>query len=278
MQKDPAMAYCVMEVTGEPVRPKSIEHIKGPMGCTSIRFDASLQSYNRKNRNGRRYDKDPMWGSLQAPHIQELISKNSWCGEAGHPITEDVKRILTIDPKLVSHRISNLNLRGDILDGTVETMSSGYGLDMARFIVQKLESAFSLRALAPIIKAANGEQLIKSRSHVVCYDWVILPSHPEAYQNTSKAITVLNNSVAESGNDLQNVDKLVSVSESQITDFVQEESKNVKLVSNVFEVACESMSISTDLKHVILKESGNTYYVKLEDKIKHDITNYMRKM
>ena len=278
MYKEQALAYCVMETTSDPISPKNIKEVKDPIGLYSIKFDASLQSYNRRNRNGRNYDKDAMWESLQANHIQELIRKNSWCGEAGHPITEDVKRILTIDPKLISHRINNIAMNGYILNGTIETMASGYGIDMTKFILQRLESAFSLRALAQINKTPNGEQLVKTKSHVVCFDWVILPSHPEAYQDTSKSVQVMNRAVTESGNNILTGDKLISIMESQIIDFISEESCNINLVSNVFEVAKESMNISKDLKCVIMKESKGTFYVRVEDKIKKDIMNYMNKI
>ena len=56
------------------------------------------------------------------------------------------------------------------------------------------------------------------------------------------------------------------------------ESANVNLISNVCEVALGSMTLSSDLKHVILKEDSNTFIVPLEDKIKNDINHYMRNL
>jgi hypothetical protein len=61
------------------------------------------------------------------------------------------------------------------------------------------------------------------------------------------------------------------------TDFIKEESKNFKLVKNVEEVIGDSFHLTKDLNNIIIKESGNTYYVKVEDKIKHDIRNFMSK-
>ena len=60
-----------------------------------------------------------------------------------------------------------------------------------------------------------------------------------------------------------------------IKDFISMESVNVKLISNVCEVALSSMDLSSDMKHVILKENGNTYIIPLEEKIKYDVNQYM---
>ena len=62
-----------------------------------------------------------------------------------------------------------------------------------------------------------------------------------------------------------------------LTDFVMEESKNVKLIKNICEVIPETIQLTPDLKHIILKEGTDTYYVNTEDKIKHDIRNFLSK-
>ena len=72
-------------------------------------------------------------------------------------------------------------------------------------------------------------------------------------------------------------DMLVNVNESSLTNFLKEESKNIKLVSNICEVATEGMVLSEDMKFAILKEGSSTYHVRIEDKIKHDIRNFMCK-
>jgi hypothetical protein len=277
MYKEEVLAFCVMETVSEPIKPINMKQVKNPMGLFYLTFDSCMQSYNMWNRNNRNYDLDGMKVSMSAAHIAELIKRESWFGEAGHPITEDIKRILTIDPKLISHKISKPEFKGTKLYANIETLCAGYGPDMTAHMLQKMEAAFSLRALAQISKTPEGRQLVKGKSHVVTFDWVVLPSHSDAYQQ-NKA-TIVSQTVSESGNILiPSKDKLVSVMESSIVDFIKEESKNLKLVSNVFEVASESMTISKDLKYIILKEGKETYHVKTEDKIKHDILNYMKKI
>ena len=68
---------------------------------------------------------------------------------------------------------------------------------------------------------------------------------------------------------------MVPVSESSLIGFLKEESKNIKLVSNLAEIACENMVITEDMKYAILNNGKDTVYVKIEDKIKYDVRRYM---
>ena len=65
---------------------------------------------------------------------------------------------------------------------------------------------------------------------------------------------------------------------SSIKDFIVSESTNLKLVSNVCEVALEGMTLSDDMRNVIIRESNNTYIVPIEEKIKYDINSYLRNL
>lgn len=274
MQKNEVAAFMIMESTSDPVKPKNLQ-VYDKNGLFYVKFDTVLQEFNKQNRNKRIYAGGPMADSLQAPHIQELQEKKTWLGEAGHPHTTEMARILTIDPKLTSHRINNHRIEGNFLKGEIETLDDGhYGTQMTKNILQGMEPAFSLRALASLIKQGDGTSLMRSKCHIVTYDWVILPSHNKAYRDQTKPIQKIAQSVQADGNAVSE-SALVPVIESQITDYIRMESANVKLISNVCEVATESMSLSSDLRHVILREGSNTYAVKVEDKIKHDVRGYM---
>lgn len=276
MQKNEVAAYLIMESASEPVKPQNVRvHDKG--GLFYLKFDTTLQQFNKRNRNQRIYASTPMAESLNAQHIHELMNKRSWLGEAGHPHTTEVSRILTIDPKLTSHRINNFHIEGNFLKGEVETLDNGhYGTQMTKSILQGMEPAFSLRALASLIKQGDGSSLMNSKCHIVTYDWVILPSHDKAYRDQSRPIQKVLKTVEQDGNTVQ--ESLIPALESQIIDYIKMESKNAKLVSNVCEVAMESMELTPDLKHVILREGSNTYAVKVEEKIKHDIRHFMARL
>lgn len=276
MNKDKLTAYLIMEATTDPVKPKILQ-INDKNGLFFVRFLTTLQEFNARNRNGRSYMLQAMLESLKAPHLLELMANKSLFGEAGHPMTDDVKRILTIDPKLISHKINMWNTTGNLLKGEIETLDDGpggYGNRMTRHILQGMEPAFSLRALAQLTKSGDGSQIMNSRAHIVTYDWVILPSHQKAYRDKSQPIEKIIHSIQMDGNTVQEC-ALLPVQESAITDFIKLESKNVKLISNVCEVAMESMQLSKDLRHVILREGSETYVVKVEDKIKRDVTRFM---
>lgn len=277
MTKSPVAAWCVMEVATEPTKPQNLK-VFDKNSLMYVRFDTTFQSFNVRNRNGRIYMGSAMVPSLNAEHILELEKKNSWLGEAGHPHSDDMKRILTIDPKLTSHRIVSHTVDNNFCRGTVETLDDGgYGTKMTKSILQGMEPAFSLRALAPITKRGDGTQLVQGKAHVVTYDWVILPSHKDAYRDESKPIETIVKQIGESGNSVSEC-SLTQVHESALKEFVAMESMNVKVVSNVCEVAMESMNISKDFRHAILKEGGTTYVVPLEEKIERDISRYMRNL
>lgn len=277
MNKQEVVAMLIMESASEPMKPQNLT-VQTNNGLHYVRFRTILQEFNRMNRNRRNYASAPMMESLAAPHIQELISKGRFCGEAGHPMTEDPKRILTIDPKLLSHRVLSYNLEGNLLYGEVESIDDGmYGTQFTRHILQGLEPSFSLRALASLVKLGDGSALMQSKCHIVCYDSVILPSHDKAYRDTNTPIQHIYKGMG-AGNTVTESGILLPVQENAIMDFIKLESANVKLVSNVCEVAMESMQLTPDGKHVILREGSQTYLVKTEEKIKHEVRRYMSRL
>lgn len=277
MVKNELAAYLLMEATTDPVEPRNLKVFDKDQ-LFYLRFDTILQSFNVRNRNGRIYMGHAMIPSLNADHIIELERMRSWFGEAGHPISDDIKRILTINPQMISHKIVSHTVDNNYCKGTIETLDNdSYGRQMTKSILQGMKPAFSLRALAPLTKRADGTQLVQSKAHVVCYDWVILPSHRDAYIDETKPIQKIVKKIEDGGNGLTESFAQV-VNESMVKDFIAMESTNVKVVSNVCEIATENMTVSSDLKNVILKEGDLTYFVPMEEKIKDDIRNYLSKM
>lgn len=276
MKKNEVAAYLIMESIQEPSRVDNLQ-VFDKNSLFYLRFDANLQDFNVENRNKRIYMGNAMVPSLQAEHIMELERKKSWFGEAGHPMTDDIKRILTIDPKLISHKIVSHSATVNGCRGTIETLDNEYGRAMTKHILQGMEPAFSLRALAPLVKKPNGTSVVQTKAHVVTYDWVILPSHKTAYRDESKPVEKVVKKIVDAGNTVTEC-AITPVQENMLKDFISMESANVKLISNVCEVALGSMTLSEDMKSVILKESGLTYVIPIEDKISHDINTYMRNL
>lgn len=278
MSKQEIAAYLITESITEPARVSNLE-VFDKNSLFYVRFETTLQDFNVLNRNKRIYKGSAMMPSLNAEHIMELQRNKSWFGEAGHPMTDDIKRVLTIDPKMISHKILSHTVTNEFCKGVIETLDDGdgYGKKMTKHILQGMEPAFSLRALAPLVKKPDGSSVVETKAHVVTYDWVILPSHRCAYRDRSKPIEKIVKSVNENGNTFD--DGMCSVvQESMIKDFIAMESANVKMISNVCEVAMNNMTLSENFKHVVLRESGRTYVIPLEEKIKMDINHYMRNL
>lgn len=274
LQKEEVLAYLIMEESLEPVQADNVQ-VFDKNSLFYVRFNATLQDFNVKNRNGRIYMGSAMIPSLNAEHIMELQKNGSWFGEAGHPMSDDIKRILTIDPKLISHRIVSHSVNNHRCTGVIETLDNEMGRQMTKAILQGMNPAFSLRALAPLVKKPDGTAVVQSKCHAVCYDWVVLPSHRVAYADQSAPVEKIVKKVTAGGN-VVNESSVIPVHEAAIKDFISMESTNVKLVSNLCEVALGDMRLSSDMRHVILKEGTDTFVVRLEDKIKHDINAYMR--
>lgn len=277
MKKDNVFAYVLMEEMSEPVQIRNLKECS-KNGLLYLIFDTVLQSFDVKNRNKRTYIGDAVMESLAAPHIQELIKKGSFVSEYGHPLVKDMSRVTQIDPARVCGRVNSYYRTGNLLKGEFETFDDGgLGTMLTRRILQGLEPAHSLRAVAKLSKDRNGNDIMNSRAHIIAYDTVILPSHVEAYRDESKDIRVVNQPIVatESTEFGSHEEYAFVVNESMLTDFVMEESKNVKLIKNICEVIPETIKLTPDLKHIILKEGTETYYVDTEDKIKHDIRNFL---
>lgn len=280
MEKNEVIAHVIMEQTAEPFATNIRDFNKN--GLTYVIFETVFQSFGVKNRNKRIYDGDAVMASWNAPHIQELIRKKSFVSEYGHPLDQSMHRITQIDPDRICGRINSYYRSGNLLKGEFETFDDGRcGTMLTRRILQGLEPAFSVRMLAKLTRTKDGTMLMNQPGHLVTADCVILPSHMEAYRDESVAINVVHKAITESaGVDItaeQYQDMVFAINEAMFTDFVKEESKNFKLVKSVEDVIGDSIQLTKDLNNIILKEGTDTYYIKVEDKIKHDIRNFMSK-
>ena len=280
IEKNEVVAHVIMEQTAEPCATNVRDFNKN--GMTYVIFETVFQSFGVKNRNKRIYDGDAVMASWGAPHIQELIRKKSFVSEYGHPLDTNMSRVTQIDPARVCGRINSYYRAGNLLKGEFETFDDGAcGTMLTRRILQGLEPAFSVRMLAKLSRDKDGTMLMNQPGHLVTADCVILPSHMEAYRDESKAMNIVHKAINESAGSAiteeQYHDMVFAINESMFTDFIKEESTNFKLIQNVEEVIGDSLQLTKDLNHIILKENSNTYYIKVEDKIKHDIRNFMSK-
>ncbi|MDD3172137.1 MAG: hypothetical protein PHF63_00460 [Herbinix sp.] len=269
-------AFIVMESMGEVEKPSNIQVVK-ENNLSYIRFKSTLQDLEVRNRNGRKYMRSSIVPGLQAQHIQELMAKKSWCGEAGHPLTNDKARILTIDPKAISHRICSTEVIGNTVKGVIETLDNGsFGNEMTKLVLQGVEAAFSLRALAKLEVDRDGSQVAIKPAHIVTYDWVFLPSHKTAYLDDIREVQLISKDINSA-----NVVKegyMEAVTESSLIDYIVSESKNIQIISDIMECSVNSFKLSKDLKSVVMESSMGKIEAPIEEKIERDISRYMSKI
>lgn len=285
-----------MEATMEPTKPEIVKSVNAP-NMFYVTFKSCLQSFDCFNRNKRNYALNAMTEAIKADHIRELIAKGTWTGENGHPDSTDIKRILSIDPTKICHRICDVEFRGKLLYGTIETLNDDiWGKQFSKHILQGLEASFSLRALAAIQKLPDGRGIIKTKPHIVTYDRVVLPSHREAYMETDKPVRltysggITESASLESFNTLEDntiyipkgntfEDSTKVIEESAIPSalsYIKDESKRFKELATFFDANCDKVTLVSENAVMIQDEMKNKIVINLEDYITKSISGCFR--
>jgi len=291
MYNEEIQGYVVMEATLEPMKPKILSYVNEP-NLFFATFETCLQSFDIFNRNKRNYWLRPMQEALKAEHLLELMRKGTWCGENGHPDSNDIKRILSIDMTKICHRIMDTEFRGNLLYGTIQTLNDDmWGKQFTMHILQGLMPSFSLRALAAITKQSDGTGVIKTKPHVVTYDRVILPSHREAYMNNDVPVTITRTGTTESympteeqympadGNSFEDMTNAIESSKiPEALNFVKAESKRVKELATFFDANFDTVTLLNENTVRVETEDGDKVFITLEDYIRNDITSIFHKI
>lgn len=215
-----------------------------------ITFNAVLQSFGVKNRNGRKYDQNNVWDKIvNDEYIQDQLRKNCWMGEIDHPAAIlkgdelTVQRIANPDLKLTSHYIRRPKLNGNLLEAPIQTDSgTEAGMNMAIKIVDgKIIPCFSARVLGNA--RTIGGELVVWVNKLVTYDWVLYPSHPEAEAKMNQPR-------------MEYVEQAAKYANTRIVYFT-ELAKKAANDSKEMEYLCESFGV--DINAVVgLTESGNS--------------------
>ena len=277
---NPVEAYVIMEEAGPWIKPE-VKKVVDRANMFYVTIDAVLQTFNTWNRNKRQYLAEAMIPALEAPHLVELRAKKSWLGENGHPQTNDPMKVLNIDLTKVSHKVDSYEVRGNTLYGQVTTLNDDqWGKQMTGHILQGMEVAFSLRALASLTKIDGNRGVIKTQPHIVCYDRVCLPSHPEAYQDSKKPIRLnypeMKNVIKEDWTyklSEKQAEKLIMESAAN---FMTSESKRFKDIVKICDICYETINISPDGKSINIRdtETGNRFNILMEDYVYNQVSDF----
>ena len=232
-----------------------------------LTFDAVLQSFGVLNRNGREYDANNIMNCIQNDdYIQTMLKQNSWMGEIDHPDAikkgEELtmKRIANPDLKLTSHYIRNPRLNGNLLEAGIQTDSSNEnGMNMAIKIVDgKIVPCFSARVFGALKNIAGRPIVFVNK--LICYDWVLYPSHYEAMAKIRQPL-------------MESVNQISKYAGSKII-FLKELAQMAANNSKETEWLCESFGLTIDDvvgitntgNSVVIQEGSNVYIQPISDK------------
>ncbi len=280
------IAYMLCESTTEPTSNyKIVKESSADPANGRVTVETNLQTTEVFNRNDRRYFKKCIKPGLDAPHINELQSKKSWFGECGHPTADTGKitleRMLTVMPDRAAINILKHWWDNNTVKGHVRAAATPLGDMFQRLILEGgMKSAYSLRAMGAVTASKDQYRSgndVTGPMRVVTYDWVILPSHDDAYQNS-----IITNMVESFGlgNKMVMESFAVALAESDAINFIKQESQNLAFVSELLDFCYEGITLSPDKRSIIVTEAGNPsnkLIVRLEEAISYQVSEYLSK-
>lgn len=249
-----------------------------------------LQRGNEKNRNGRNYLTQDLDREIHAPRQVELLSTGNMLGEAGHPLSKDLVRQQTIDPKNTCVRFLEFWMDGDYVMGKFQGTNNDLGNTFDADLRQGVKPAFSLRALGTVVATREGATVQNLK--MITYDYVIYPSHPGAYtegivsesagiwtpqsgfkltDNMDATKTFMGSFTNE---DVVNAIKLQSKNEAAI-EFIKDRSHNFHLLKECFDMTNVDTVDMISARKIAITEAGKgTIVMDVEDYIANEIQNY----
>jgi hypothetical protein len=167
--------------------------------------------------------------ALDAPHIRDLVSRKSWYGEAGHPISKDMNRLKEVKQTNISHIILEKTANASTVEGLVETAATHVGKDFMGLIDQGSKVAFSMRGFGKTValNEGGGITLVTRPMRITCYDWVVYPSHESAVMKTIRESVDVT--------DVTFKDSFFPLSESDVVSFLRSNSDEYAIMESYFD-------------------------------------------
>ena len=247
-----------------------------------VQAQATLQDLDVINRNRRIYAKADMAPEINGPRMQELIRAKSMMGECGHPLSDDLVRQQTIDPKLVCVRFNKIWLEGNLVKSIFQGTNNAYGQEVDDDLRDGVLPAFSLRALGSI-ENIDGKAYVKNIK-VITYDKVIYPSHKRAY--TEKIVSeaaisgepIQENQIVVPENDPGTIITLKESDARIVINRLQRESANLSNIIEALDGIYDNITLVNENTLLMTSKYGEKVRVNLEDHISNVIMNYAWKM
>lgn len=244
--------------------------------------EGTLQDMDKENRNRRIYAKADLLPEINGPRMTELINAKSFFGEFGHPLSDDLVRQQTIDPKLTCVSFLKIWTEGNLVKGRFMGTNGQYGKEFDENLRDGIKPAFSLRALGSI-ENINGKAYVKN-IRIITWDCVIYPSHRCAYTEkivTESAVdgTILQeNKIIVPENDPGTIITLKESDAKVVLNRLQRESANLSSVLETFDGNYDKISLLNENTALLSNKFGDKVQVNLEDHVNNVIMDYVYKM
>lgn len=244
--------------------------------------EGTLQDMDVENRNRRIYAKADLVPEINGPRMRELIKAKQFCGEYGHPLSDDLVRQQTIDPKLVCVRFENVWVEDNLVKARFRGTNNDYGEYFDRDLREGCKPAFSLRALGGI-ENINGKAYVKGIK-IITWDSVIYPSHKVAY--TDKIVTesaidgtpVHENQIVVPKNDPGRIITLKESDARTVINRMQRESANLSMITEAFDGLFDQVTLISENSLLLTSKFGERIIVNLENHVENIIMDYVYKM
>lgn len=233
-----------------------------------------LQEAEAENRNKRSYSLESLKNAIYSPMVQEKFQRKTFYGEAGHPLGKDIERQTNIDQSRISHIVTEAHFDGNILRGTVESANTATGRDFQGLIRQGSEVSFSMRGMGGVSRKIGNINRIEGPLYIICYDWVVFPSHSNAYMEKI---------IKEDAN--MNIDQQMlmegasfTFNMQELSNYIIDSSKNVRELCESQNFTATGVNSTLDLKNKMLNvnENGDILKIFLEDYIVREIDDVFK--
>jgi hypothetical protein len=244
--------------------------------------EGTLQDMDVENRNRRIYAKSDLMPEINGPRMKELIKAKQFCGEYGHPLSDDLVRQQTIDPKLVCVRFEDIWVEDNLVKARFRGTNNDYGEYFDRDLRDGCKPAFSLRALGAI-ENVNGKAYVKGIK-IITWDSVIYPSHRVAYTDkivTESALdgsTVHENQIVVPENDPGRIITLTDSDARTVINRLQKESANLSMIVDALDGIFDNITMIGESTVLLTDRYGQRLTVNLEDHVDNIIMDYVYKM
>lgn len=240
--------------------------------------EGTLQDMDVENRNRRIYAKADLAPEVNSPRLKELIAAKSLLSEWGHPLSDDLVRQQTIDPKLCCCRFNKVWIEGNLIKGQFEATNTEYGKAFNEDLKEGVKPAFSLRALGSV-ENVNGKAYVKGIK-IITWDTVIYPSHKAAYmdkiisESAIDSTPISYNQIVVPKNDPGRIITLKESDARTVIDRLQRESANLDTIVNTFDGIMDQITLVNENTILMTSRFGDRIYVNLENHIENLIMEY----